>query len=261
VCVRAHVIRPFLGSYYIYMKTMDVILTPAQRRVADKLIQEVPAGGVFLLWGAAGMGKTTILKKLQAACGGTLLSTREFLAQLETRHPLAIEEAFLEMVRCALAASDIVIVDDLQMVTNVTNGCRSYPRSNLLDAPAEALLIEAAAAGKTLIFGTEGSTPGPISRRAWSWGIGEFRAADYSCVCQAYLEPEAAAKLDYGKIHRFASRLNAWQLQRALAGSAATGVRTPRRSSTTCARQVSRATCTRARCRRWSCATLRVSTT
>jgi predicted AAA+ superfamily ATPase len=197
------------------MNITDVILTPAQRVAADKLIQEVPDGGVFLLWGATGMGKTTILGKLQAARGGVLLSTRDFLAQLEARHPLALEESFLGMIRSALAVSDVVMVDDLQLVTNVDTGCGSYPRPNLLDAPAEALLIEAAAAGKTLIFGTSGSTPDPIARRAWSWGIQEFRADDYACVCQAYLEPEVSAKLDYAKIHRYASRLNAWQLQRA----------------------------------------------
>jgi len=161
------------------------------------------------------MGKTTILKQLQAACGGALLNAWEFLAQLETRHPLAIEEAFLEMVQQALAVSNIVMVDDLQAVTNVDSGCGSYPRPNLLDAPAEALLNEAAAAGKTLVFATSASAPGPIARRAWSWGIGEFQAADYAGVCRAYLGPEVAEKLDYVKIHRFASRLNAWQLQRA----------------------------------------------
>jgi len=123
------------------------------------------------------MGKTTILKQLQAACGGALLNAWEFLAQLETWHPLAIEEAFLEMVQQALAVSEIVMVDDLQAVTNVDSGCGSYPRPNLLDAPAEALLNEAAAAGKTLVFPTSASAPGPIARRAWSWGIGEFQGA------------------------------------------------------------------------------------
>lgn len=98
MCLTAGVIRPFRGLLLtFYMNITDVILTPAQREAADKLIQEIPGGGVFVLRGAAGMGKTTILKKLQAARGGTLLNTREFLAQLETRHPLAMEEAFLNM--------------------------------------------------------------------------------------------------------------------------------------------------------------------
>ena len=197
------------------MKTTDVILSPAQREIAEKLIHEVAAGGVFILQGDAGTGKTTILKKLQAARGGILLSTWEFMAQLETRHPLALEEAFLEMVEQALAASDLVMVDDLQAIAGVASGCGSYPRPNLLNAPAEAVLNEAAAAGKTLVFATAGSTPGPIWRRAWRREIPEFQATDYACICGAYLDPEAAAALDYPKIHRFASYLDAWQLQRA----------------------------------------------
>jgi predicted AAA+ superfamily ATPase len=198
------------------MNTTEVILTPAQRETADKLFREVPAGGVFVLWGGPGMGKTTILQQLQAVTGGELVRMREFVAQLWPRHPLAIEEAFLDMVREAMAASDIVIVDDLQTITNVVGGCGgSYPRPNLLDAPVEALLIEAEERGKTLVFASAGAVPGPISRRAWTWGIREFRAGDYEAVCRSYLDPDVAAKLDYAKIHRFASRLNAWQLQRA----------------------------------------------
>src|SRR5579863_8272446 len=106
------------------MNITDVILTPAQREPANHLIQEVPGGGVFVLWGAEGMGKTTILKQLQAARGGVLVNTREFLAQLEARHPLALEESLLETIRRAFAVSDTVLVDDLHMVTNVANGCR-----------------------------------------------------------------------------------------------------------------------------------------
>src|SRR5689334_5789730 len=144
------------------MNTTEVILTPAQRESADKLFQEVPAGGVFVLWGSPGMGKTTILQQLQAATGGELVRMREFVAQLWPRHPLAIEEAFLDMVREALAVSDVVIVDDLQTITNVVGGCGgSYPRPNLLDAPVEALLIEAEERGKTLVFASAGAVPGP----------------------------------------------------------------------------------------------------
>ena len=179
------------------------------------LTREVPGGGVFVLQGAQGMGKTTILKKLHAEVGGLLLNSREFLMQLEARHPLAIEEAFLETMRRAFAATDLVILDDLQMVTDVDNGCGGYPRPGLFKAPAETLMREGAAAGKTMVFATSSRTPGPIARRAWFTNIAEFEVDDYACVCQAYLEPSAAAALDYTKIHRFASRLNAWQLQRA----------------------------------------------
>ncbi len=161
------------------------------------------------------MGKTTILRKVQAAVGGVLIDTREFLAQLEMRHPLAIEEAFLETVRRALSSSDIVIVDDLHLVTGVVYGCGAYPRPRLIEAPVEALIAESEAANKKLILATSGGATEAIGRRAYWWGVGEFGPADYGCVCGAYLDTALAAKLDYAKIHRFAQKLNAHQLKSA----------------------------------------------
>jgi transitional endoplasmic reticulum ATPase len=194
----------------------DVVLTPAQQEAWRKLVQEVPGGGVFVLWGAAGMGKTTILNELQAAIGGVLLNSSEFLVELGWRHPLAIEESFLDAVRRGLAQSNLVMVDDLHLVYNVVgNGCGTYPRNGLIEAPAESLMAEAAAAGKTLVFATTGGTPDAIARRAYSWGIPAYQPKDYACVCRAWLDPEPARAMDYAKIHRFAHRLSAAQLKRA----------------------------------------------
>src|SRR6266436_2142919 len=207
--------RPLTGYFCLLMNIMEITLTPAQRRAADNLLAGFSSGQVFVLWGAPGLGKTTILRNVQAAIGGVFIDTREFLAQLAMRHPLSIEEAFLEAMRRALSSADTVIVDDLHLVTNVADGCGAYPRPNLLDAPVEALLAEAAAANKKLIFATSASAPEAIGRRAYSWGIDEFDPADYACLCRAYLDPALAAKLDYQKIHRFAQKLNAHQLKSA----------------------------------------------
>ena len=161
------------------------------------------------------MGRTTILKNVQAATDATFVDTREFLAQLAVRHPLAIEESFLETMRWAMADGDTVIVDDLHLLTNVTNGCGSYPRPGLFDAPAETVMAEAAAAGKKLIFGAETWVPEAIRCRAYSWSVADFAAEDYAAVCEVYLRPEQAARLDYAKIHRFAQKLNVYQLKSA----------------------------------------------
>ena len=162
------------------------------------------------------MGKTSILQQVQAVCGGTYVAVHQLLGRLAARHPLAIEEAFLDTIRYALDGADLVIVDDLQAVTNVVSGsCGSYPRSGLVNAPAEALLVEAARTGKTLLFASTHGAPDPIYRRAYGLGIPEFQAEDYAVVCRAYLSAAAADRLDYAKIHRFARRLNAGQLKRA----------------------------------------------
>src|SRR5204863_2945677 len=97
---------------------LTLTLTPSQKRAAEKLLKSLAAGPVTVLWGAAGMGKTSILRQIQAARGAVLVETRAFLAQLTTRHPLAIEEALLDTIRDGLAHADTVLVDDLHLVTN-----------------------------------------------------------------------------------------------------------------------------------------------
>jgi predicted AAA+ superfamily ATPase len=161
------------------------------------------------------MGKTSILQQIQATHRTVLVETGDFLWQLTARHPLAIEEAFLDMVRQALADADTVLVDDLHLITNVVSGCGNYPRTNLLDSPAMALLDEAAAAGKKLVLATSGSIPDPISQRAYYFGIREFEPEDYAAIAACYLRPEQVAALDFVKIHRFARKLNAHQLKSA----------------------------------------------
>src|SRR5262245_1576232 len=122
------------------MQNKEIQLTPAQQRACDNLLAGFAAGQFFVLWGAAGMGKTTILRHIQAATGGIFIDSREVLAQLAARHPLAIEEAFLDAMRKAMASNDTVIVDDVHLITNVVSGCGNYPRPNLFDVPAQALL-------------------------------------------------------------------------------------------------------------------------
>jgi len=50
------------------------------------------------------MGKTTVLRKIYGAAGGTLLSVRQLMGSLMEQHPSAIEEAFLKMMEGSLLA-------------------------------------------------------------------------------------------------------------------------------------------------------------
>jgi transitional endoplasmic reticulum ATPase len=197
------------------MQRNDVILTPSQLCAADKLMAAFSAGDVIVLWGSGGMGKSTILAKLSAVVDAILIDSRELLDRLAERHPLAVEEAFLDTMRLALRAGRPVILDDLHLLVNVVSGCGMYPRTNLLDAALETLLNEAAALGQKLVFSTAGGAPEPVAKRAHFAGIEEFAPADYACICAAWLGPEPAARLDYAKIHRFARRLDAHKLKTA----------------------------------------------
>ncbi len=187
------------------------VLTPAQQRALDGLLEGVATGDVVTLKGRAGAGKTSILQQLHATVGGVLVGMREFIACLAGHQPAAIEEAFLQMVEQALAKHDIVIVDDLHLVTEIENGS-AY--RYLLDAALTAMLGEASALKKKLVFAFDGEAPWPIRRRAYQWTIDDFTPDDYGALCREILG-EAAEDLEYDRIHRFAPGLSAQQLRNA----------------------------------------------
>lgn len=187
-------------------------LAPAQQDAADRLSSGLSKGHIFVLRAQPGMGRTTVLSHVHGIAGGTFLSIRKFLDELTGRTPEAIEEAFLSMLDKALTDDDLVIVDDLHLVKAVVEGCY-YSRTNLLDAALTAILTEAVANNKRLIFGSDGALPEPVDRRAFSMEIAEFGPDDYAYICQAWLPAETAAGIDFGQVHRFGPALTAHQLK------------------------------------------------
>ena len=187
-------------------------LCPAQQKALDELLDAPRFGRPVLLVGDAGMGRTSVLREAHAARGGALLRIGDFLDQLGGRHPLAIEEAFLELVRGALAASETVFVDDLHLVGNVVCCSHAYPRQHLLTAVLGALGAEAAERGRTLVLGTDRGVIAHTWRHAQRVAIPELGADDYRAICAAHLGDDGAAALDFPRIHRFAKKLSASQL-------------------------------------------------
>ncbi len=188
----------------------EITLTPTQQAAFDGLLGGISAGGVLVLQGESGMGKTTILRQTHARLGGAFVGVRQFMSTLVSGQPVAIEEAFLAMIEEAVARHDLVIVDDLHLVTNVVDNYQ-YSRRYLLDAALTSILGEAGAGKKKLLFGLRGDAPWPVQRRAYKWEIAAFTAADYAVLCHAYLDSE----LDYARIHRFAPGLSGRQLKNA----------------------------------------------
>jgi SpoVK/Ycf46/Vps4 family AAA+-type ATPase len=138
---------------------------------------------------------------------------RDFVDRMQARHPLALEETFTQMVLDALQSHDVVIVDDFHLLSSVVSGCHTYPRAGFLDAPMMALVTYALEAGKKLVLGSQGGAPEPARDRGYSWTIRKFTVEDYEFLCRAYLAPEVADRLDYKKIHRFASSLDTHQIK------------------------------------------------
>src|SRR5260370_12179191 len=164
----------------------EITLTPGQQAAFDGLLGGISAGGVLLLQGESGMGKTTILRQAHASLGGAFVGVRQFMSTLVAGEPAAIDEAFLATIEEAVAGPDLVIVDYLHLVTNVVDNYQ-YARRYLLDAALTQILGEAGARKKKLLFGLRGDAPWPLRRRAYTWDIGAFTAADYAALCGAYL--------------------------------------------------------------------------
>ena len=189
-------------------------LTPAQRETYDQLLIGLAAGDVCVLQGDAGSGKSAILRTLQNTLGGERLRARDFMNALMKREPAALEEAFFDLLDATLAANQLVLVDDLHLITKVVNGY-DYPRAYLLDTALAALLNEAELQHKKLVFSLAGDgVPDSILQRGYAWEIEDFQPEDYRAICLSYLGP-LAEKLDYQKVHRYAPSLNAYQLRNA----------------------------------------------
>src|SRR3954464_5360065 len=94
-------------------------LAPAQRKAVDALIGAAAPGHVITLSVAPGMGKTRMLRAAQERLGGPVLTAGEVRAATAGRHPLAIEDAFHELIDDALREATPLFIDDADLVARV----------------------------------------------------------------------------------------------------------------------------------------------
>lgn len=145
-------------------------LSPVQQRAADGLSDGIHSGGVLVLNGSARSGKTAILKQLHAAHGGALLCARRYMDTLSRRGAEAMEEVLFNRIEDAMAAQDLLFIDDLHLVTRLADD-NNYPRLYLLEAALTAILADILAQRKTIVIAIEGEIPWPLERRACVWQI------------------------------------------------------------------------------------------
>ena len=144
---------------------LEIVLTPLQQEAAASLLESLAVSPVVVLQGPSGSGKSTVLQALYGMHGGKLVGAQHIPGIRQVHGPAAFEEAFFRMIEDALFEYDLVFVDDLTLVSN-TARAGGPGRAHLLDAALTAILAEARALGKRLVFAVEDEAPWPIRRRA-----------------------------------------------------------------------------------------------
>jgi transitional endoplasmic reticulum ATPase len=197
---------------------MSEELSPSQQAAVETVVRKLEAGPIVTVCGGGGVGKTTVLRALHARLGGVLLTMKEYVDALRSRHPLAMEETVEQLIMTALREHDVVFVDDFQLLSDVVSGCGAYPRPGFLDAAVTVFTTYAVEAGKKLVVATDspwGSEA--LRRRAFRASISGLTVPDYQFLCGKLLGPEVGARLDYSKIHRFAAHLDGYDIRKACA--------------------------------------------
>ena len=189
-------------------------LAPTQRRALDALLDAARPGRVVLLIGNVGNGKTSVLENARATLGGVRIGAAELQVAAAKVDPLAIENAFYDLVTAALDDNSTVFVDDLHLIAQVVDGCHAYPRGGYIALALSALSARAAATQSTIIISTAAYT-NSLFLFGSRVNIADLDAVDYRSVAASYLAADQIDRLDFAKVYRFARRMTARQLRSA----------------------------------------------
>jgi transitional endoplasmic reticulum ATPase len=184
-------------------------LSPKQFATFDAIRVVATTENIVHVWTRTGLGRTTILRHLQQELNANFLGMREFVAAQEDRHPLAIEDSFFELVKQNLDKSKPLILDDFHLLFKLSSNCCSYPRASYFETIGQAIVELIEATGCQIVFGSNGKLPAPLKRVCYGHGVGKLEPKDYRHLVDSF---DSSAGLDVDEIHRFAPRLNFYQL-------------------------------------------------
>lgn len=189
-------------------------LCPAQASALQFLIDWHDQKSLLHLYSGTGLGKTEILKQLQRHTGAHWLDVRPFVAEVATRHPLAMQDTFWHVLIQAIEQHSAIIIDDFHLFFNYATGCHSNPRGSYHETVAKAILLALSSKNGKLILGSNGELPDAFSDPQWATRIEDFTVEDYRHIFQQYLGATRISQVDFESVFRFAPNLNIYRIQR-----------------------------------------------
>ena len=194
------------------MKEKLPALSPSQSLSFEAIKAQIDDYEILTLWTRRGYGRTTILKHLKKTLGANMIGMREFVDFQRDQHPYSLQDNFYKLVESNLEPGKPLIVDNFHLILSVGQDCYSDPRGNLYDVISQAIVTLCNEKKCKLILGTNGSLPVPIRRNSYLHGVGELTPEDYKHTVDCF---GLKKNFDVEEVHRFAPRLNFYQLSEA----------------------------------------------
>lgn len=187
-------------------------LSPTQSEVYEALLDKLQTHSLCGLGVTRGHGRSFMLKRLAQETGGHLLRLADFFEEIQSFHPLALEEGIAATLHKALKAHNLVIVDDFHQVYNMLESCYGKARPGVLITVLDGILRWLDQSDKRLVLSSEqGYYPEPLHDVIQKINLQEFTADDHAFLFDA-LSKGRLKDVDFERVFVFAPHLNAIQM-------------------------------------------------
>ena len=141
-----------------------------------------------------------------------MIGMRDFAAIQRDKHPDSFHDTLYALLEANLEPGKPLILDDYHLILSVGGNSYSNPRAGYENVIARAIVEFCNEKNCQIIVGGRSCMPRPLRRSSYEYGIGELTPDDYRHIGKQY---GLKKDFDVEEIHRFAPRLNFYQLSEA----------------------------------------------
>ena len=198
--------------------TASPTLTPVQQDALQRVQDLLPFAPFQAFFYHAGTGASTVMRALVERAGGCLIDASDFARLTRGRPPGQFDDLVLAEAERLLRLHPLLVIDDWVSLHSVSE--RSSNRSSWTRLGLKSLSELAQRTGHRLVItATQLQSWDSWRSRFGSMAVGvtmrAFGPADFAALAANVAGAERVAGVDFKKIHRNASQLNAWQLSNA----------------------------------------------